>query len=148
MGEVPGPCAEATPSDRVARVDEDAVAARERRHLLVFGAASPWIYPLPAAGNVVIGRSETADLRIAHGAVSRQHAKLVLDGDSIALVDLGSHNGTYVNRCKITGRHALQPGDVITIHATTLVFHATAPVATSATVLELDALRHQIENEL
>src|SRR5262249_32092775 len=28
------------------------------------------------------------------------------------------------------------------------VFHATAPVAPSAVVLELDALRHQIENEL
>src|SRR5262249_34885891 len=60
---------------------------------------------------------------------------------------LGSHNGTYVNRYKITGRHALLPGDVITIHATTLVFHATAPIVPAA-VLELDALRHQIENEL
>src|ERR1044071_620057 len=148
MGEVPGSCAETTPSDRVVRVDEDAVAAAERRHLLVFGGSSSWIYPLPAHGDVVIGRSEAADLRIAHGAVSRQHAKLVLDGDAVALIDLGSHNGTYVNRCKITGRHALLPGDVITIHATTLVFHATAPVAPSATVLELDALRHQIENEL
>ena len=135
MGEVSGPCAEATPSDRVAQ--EDQGAAEERRHLLVFGGTSSWIYPLPAHGDVVIGRSETADLRIAHGAVSRQHAKLVLDGDAVALVDLGSHNGTYVNRCKITGRHALQPGDVITIHATTLMFHATAPVALSATVLEL-----------
>ena len=147
MGEVPGSYADATPSDQLARVDEEA-ATGERRHLLVFGGASPWIYPLPARGDVVIGRSETADLRIAHGAVSRQHAKLMLEGDAVALVDLGSHNGTYVNRCKITGRHALQPGDVITIHATTLVFHATAPAAPSATVLELDALRHQIESEL
>src|SRR3954468_11693193 len=148
MGEVPGSCAEATPSDRVVRVDEEGGPTRQRRHLLVFGGASPWIYPLPAHGDVVIGRSEAADLRIAHGAVSRQHAKLVLDGDAVALVDLGSHNGTYVNRCKITGRYTLQPGDVITIHATTLVFHATAPAAPSAAVLEIDALRHQIENEL
>jgi two-component system response regulator AtoC len=124
------------------------VDAGERRHLLVFGGASPWIYPLPAHGEVVVGRSEAADVRIAHGAVSRQHAKLVLDGDVVALIDLGSHNGTYVNRCKITGQYALQPGDVIAIHATTLVFHATAPSAPSATVLALDALRHQIENEL
>src|SRR3954468_5883129 len=148
MGEVPGSCAEATPSDRVARVEDEEVATGQRRHLLVFGGASPWIYPLPAHGDVVIGRSEAADLRIAHGAVSRQHAKLVLDGDAVALVDLGSHNGTYVNRCKSTGRYTLKRGDVITIHSTPLVFHATAPTAPSAAVLEIDALRHQIENEL
>ncbi len=148
MGEVPGSCAEATPSDQVTRVEEEVVVTGQRRHLLVFGGASPWIYPLPTHGDVVIGRSESAGLRIAHGAVSRQHAKLVLDGDAVTLVDLGSHNGTYVNRCRITGRHALQPGDVITIHATTLVLHTTAPIAPSATVLELDALRQQIENEL
>jgi DNA-binding NtrC family response regulator len=132
----------------VVRAEEEGVATAQPRHLLVFGGTSPWIYPLPAHGDVVIGRSETADLRIAHGAVSRHHAKLTLDGDAVALVDLGSHNGTYVNQCKITGRHALQPGDVITIHVTTLVLHTTAPVAPSATVLELDALRQQIENEL
>src|SRR4051812_45577532 len=148
MGEVPGSCAEATPSDRVVRVDEEGGPTRQRRHLLVFGGASPWIYPLPAHGEVVIGRSEAADLRIAHGAVSRQHAKLMLDGDAVALVDLGSHNGTYVNQCRITGHLALQAGDVITIHATTLVLHATAPVAPSAAMLELDALRQQIGNEL
>jgi DNA-binding NtrC family response regulator len=145
MGEVPGSYADATPSERVAQVDEE-VAAGERRHLLVFGGSSSWIYPLPAHGDVLIGRSEAADLRIDHGAVSRQHAKLMLDGDSISLIDLGSHNGTYVNHSRITGRRTLYPGDVITIQATTLVFHAAA--SASATVLELDALRRQIENEL
>jgi two-component system, NtrC family, response regulator AtoC len=123
-------------------------AMGERRHLLVFGGSSSWMYPLPARGDVVIGRSETADLRIAHGAVSRRHAKLVLDGDAAWLIDLGSHNGTYVNHCKITGRCALQPGDMITIHATTLVLHASPPVVSAAMLLELDALRRQIENEI
>jgi len=71
-------------------------------------------------------RSETADLRIDHGAVSRQHARLALEGEAVSISDLGSHNGTYVNKVRLIGRRTLQPNDVITIHGTTLVFHATS----------------------
>src|SRR5215831_14180859 len=72
-----------TPSEQVVRCDGE--AAGERRHLLVFRGTSSWIYPLPACGDVVIGRSEAADLRIDHGAVSRRHARLVLDGDAVSV---------------------------------------------------------------
>jgi two-component system, NtrC family, response regulator AtoC len=136
-----------TPSEQVARGD-DGEEMGERRHLLVFSGTSSWMYPLPVCGDVVIGRSEGADLRIDHGAVSRRHARLVLDGDAVSLLDLGSHNGTYVNHCRITGRRELRPNDVITIHGTTLVFHATTSVAPCAAVLELAALRKRIIHEL
>jgi len=134
-----------TPSDHAGRDDGE---MGELRHLLVFSGSSSWMYPLPACGDVVIGRSETADLRIDHGAVSRRHARLVLDGDAVSVFDLGSHNGTYVNHSKITGRRELRPNDVITIHGTTLVFHATPAAAPCAAVLELAALRKRIGHEL
>ena len=136
-----------TPSEQVARVEDDE-AVGERRHLLVFSGPASWIFPLPARGDVVIGRSEAVDLRIEHGAVSRRHARIIIDGDAVSVVDLGSHNGTYVNHHRITGRRALAPNDMITIHGTTLVFHATPSAALSAAVLELDVLRQRIENEL
>ncbi|HMG57032.1 MAG TPA: sigma 54-interacting transcriptional regulator, partial [Kofleriaceae bacterium] len=142
-----GACVGVTPSDQATHGGEDHVPA-ERRHLLVFSGSSSWMYPLPARGDVVIGRSETADLRIDHGAVSRRHARVVLDDDAVSVLDLGSHNGTYVNHSKITGRRTLQPNDVITIHGVTLVFHATPPVAPPAIVVELDALHQRIEDEL
>jgi transcriptional regulator with GAF, ATPase, and Fis domain len=123
-----------TPSDQATRAHDDDPAWGTRRHLLVFGGSSSWLYPLPTTGEVVIGRSEAANLRIDDASVSRQHARLVLEGDSVTLVDLGSHNGTFVNKVRVAGRRVLQPNDVITIHKTTLVLYAAvvgaSPVAT------------------
>jgi len=130
-----------TPSDQPMRIHEDDPAWASRRHLLVFGGASSWLFPLPATGDVVIGRSESANLRIDDASVSRQHARLVLDGDSVTLVDLGSHNGTFVNKLRVTGRRVLQSNDVITIHTTMLIFHAAgAPVNTAATPPHIAAM--------
>lgn len=42
---------------------------------------------------LIIGRK--GDVRILHGTVSRQHARLQIQGDGYYLVDLGSSNGTY-----------------------------------------------------
>ena len=53
-----------TPSDPPTRSHDDDPAWGTRRHLLVFGGASSWLYPLPSAGDVVIGRSDAAGLRI------------------------------------------------------------------------------------
>jgi two-component system, NtrC family, response regulator AtoC len=132
----------ATPSDHARAPEEDAGA---RRHLLVFHESAPWIYPLPASGEVIIGRSETASVRIDDALVSRHHARLALEGDQITISDLGSQKGTYVNDIKLEGARALQPNDVITVHKTTLVLHSTAP-STSATALDLVALRQRIED--
>jgi pSer/pThr/pTyr-binding forkhead associated (FHA) protein len=45
----------------------------------------------------VVGRREDCDLRIPLGEISRKHCRLVRDGDSLRLEDLGSSNGTYLN---------------------------------------------------
>ena len=45
----------------------------------------------------VIGRREDCDLRIPLGEVSRKHCRLVRDGESLRLEDLGSSNGTFHN---------------------------------------------------
>src|SRR6185503_16037012 len=117
----------ATPSERSASIAENEVAPSvERRHLLVFSGGTSWMYRLPLSGSVVIGRSETADLRIDERSISRQHARIVLDGEAATITDLGSHNGTYVNKVRITGSQLLQPNDVIRIHKAILVFHATS----------------------
>jgi len=120
----------------------------ERRHLLVFSGSSSWMYQLPASGRVVIGRSETADLRIDDASVSRQHTALAINGDVVMIEDLGSQNGTFVNDTKVAAPHPLQANDVITIHKTTLILHATAPSMSAAVVLELPAFRQRLEDEI
>jgi DNA-binding NtrC family response regulator/pSer/pThr/pTyr-binding forkhead associated (FHA) protein len=139
----------ATPSDHTTRgVDDDGTSGAERRHLLVFSGSSSWMYQLPSSGDVIIGRSEAADLRIDDASVSRQHARLALDGGAITISDLDSQQGTYVNDIKLTGARALQPNDVIAIHKTTLIFHTTAAAAPPAVVLEMPALRQRVDDEI
>jgi len=148
MGETSESCG-VTPSEETARsVDDVTVAGVDRRHLLVFGEATSSMYPLPDAGELVIGRSETADIRIDDALVSRHHARLALDHGLITITDLGSQKGTYVNGVQITGALALRPDDRIQLHKTTLIFHATAPRITTAVALEMAALRQRLEHEV
>ena len=62
----------------------------------------------------VIGRREDCDLRIPLGEVSRKHCRLVRDGDSLRLEDLGSSNGTYHNAQRVQ-EAILSPGDSVQV---------------------------------
>ena len=55
----------------------------------------------PQEGRTVIGRSPECDVFLDDVTVSRRHAELVGDGESFTIRDLGSLNGTYVNRRRI-----------------------------------------------
>jgi diguanylate cyclase (GGDEF)-like protein len=59
-----------------------------------------------------IGRSSTVPISLPEVlSVSRQHARLVHQGHTVILEDLGSTNGTYVNGHLIEGPRALKSGD-------------------------------------
>lgn len=62
----------------------------------------------------VIGRREDCDLRIAVGAVSRKHCRLLISTETVEVEDLGSSNGTFVNGNKVQ-RATLAAGDTIQI---------------------------------
>src|SRR5215218_9406198 len=63
----------------------------------------------------VIGRREDCDLRIPLGEVSRKHCRMVRDGDTLRLEDLGSSNGTYLNGTRVEREATLNPGDSIQV---------------------------------
>ena len=48
-----------------------------RLDLIVTGESLFVSQPLPASGELVIGRAEDADVRVDHPSVSRQHAKTI-----------------------------------------------------------------------
>jgi len=61
---------------------------------------------------LTIGRQPTSGLILTDPGISRQHARIVWQDQTHVLEDLGSANGTYVERERITHR-ALRDGDVI-----------------------------------
>ncbi len=76
-------------------------------------------FPLDKVRELTIGRDPSADIRYdpsRDDLVGRQHAKLVRDPQDrykFTVVDLGSRNGTFVNKQRISGSTALVPGDVV-----------------------------------
>lgn len=72
------------------------------------------VRPMPAR-TVRIGRAADNDLVVDDLVVSRRHAELrALPDGGHEIVDLGSHNGTYLNGLPVT-RAPLDPGDIVGI---------------------------------
>ena len=67
-----------------------------------------------AGGQMRIGRSPDAEVFLDDVTVSRNHALLVRRRDGLYIDDLGSLNGTYVNRRRIES-HKLTDGDELQI---------------------------------
>jgi hypothetical protein len=55
----------------------------------------------PADGRTLVGRSPECDIFLDDVTVSRRHAEIERAGDTFTIRDLGSLNGTYVNRRRI-----------------------------------------------
>jgi predicted component of type VI protein secretion system len=71
-------------------------------------------------GELVIGRADTCQLSLDDTYVSQMHARIFPKGDGIMLEDLGSTNGTYLNRRRVTEPMELQRGDRVKIGKTVL----------------------------
>lgn len=75
----------------------------------------------PGPGRTVIGRSPECDIFLDDVTVSRRHAELSRDADTITIRDLGSLNGTFVNRRRIESA-TLQDDDEVQIGKYRLTF--------------------------
>ncbi|MHC4870380.1 MAG: FHA domain-containing protein [Planctomycetota bacterium] len=62
----------------------------------------------------IIGRQENCEIRIDNLGISRNHARIIKEGGSYLIEDLGSSNGTFLNGEKTT-KCALSDEDVINI---------------------------------
>jgi pSer/pThr/pTyr-binding forkhead associated (FHA) protein len=67
-----------------------------------------------------IGRAEACHVRLDDRYSSQFHARLYPKDGVWFLEDLGSTNGTYLNRQRVQGTHELHTGDQIRIGRTTL----------------------------
>lgn len=91
-----------------------------RRLTIANGPEAGRVVELPAApARLVLGRSETADVVLADGDASREHAEVVLDAEGILVRDLDSKNGIFVAGQRIRERR-LVDRDELRIGATLL----------------------------
>ena len=69
--------------------------------------------------DALIGRSTECNLRLASGQISRKHCRLLINDERVAIEDLGSANGTYLNEQKLESNSitTLSTGDLLSIGA-------------------------------
>ena len=123
--DVPNALHRATPQELRERLE----AERRERPFLLYrdGDDVQRIVDLDgAAEHLTIGRSTTNDLALSWDAeVSRVHASLERVGEEWTFVDDGrSHNGSFIDGERVSGRRRLRDGDVIALGRTMLVFRS------------------------
>ena len=73
------------------------------------------------AGGLLFGRAAGSAGRLGDDpALSRWHARIDLAGEGLAVEDLASTNGTFLNGQRVSGRLPVRPGDVVTLGASQL----------------------------
>jgi FHA domain-containing protein len=88
--------------------------------ILVQGGQPIRTWPLGSA-EISIGRAEQSDIPLSDPGVSRNHARVVREGDDFIVEDLRSTNGTEVNGQPIR-RRRLANGDMLKLASSTLQF--------------------------
>ena len=103
------------------------------------GAGILWVKRGPNAGSkyaldkdtVLAGRHPDSDIFLDDITVSRRHAEFTRRADGAVLVkDVGSLNGTYLNRDRIDEEATLENGDEVQIGKFKLVFLSSSADAT------------------
>lgn len=64
-------------------------------------------------GQLVIGRASVSELRLQHPSISRRHAMVTRVAEQFYVKDLGSQNGSFVNKQRIATEIEIFPGDTI-----------------------------------
>jgi hypothetical protein len=91
------------------------------------GTPQAWEIPLKPGSNR-LGRSEQNDFQINHPSVSGSHCEITVSSAGVLLKDLGSTNGTFVNRAPVR-EVLLQSGQELQLGGVNMVFEASAAPA-------------------
>lgn len=84
----------------------------------------------------VAGRQ--GDVRVRHPSVSKKHARFSLENGRLFVEDLGSTNGVWINRERISARRPLAEGD--TLHLGAVEFSVRIPAAAPSEVTNVAGL--------
>ncbi|HEX8134185.1 MAG TPA: FHA domain-containing protein [Actinomycetes bacterium] len=86
-------------------------ARRLPRELVVSDEGGRRTFPLKES--LTVGRAATCDVVVSDTYVSNVHARIFQRDGGWWLEDLGSTNGTYMNRTRVSSPTAIGPGDEV-----------------------------------
>ncbi|MFC9918356.1 FHA domain-containing protein [Agromyces binzhouensis] len=96
------------------------------RRLVVAGDRGGEVIVIPPRVSLV-GRDETADIRLPYQGVSRRHLVIDATGPAVVVVDQQSRNGTWVNGRRLEGPSVLRSGDRVTVGTVQLQYEVGEP---------------------
>jgi two-component system, cell cycle response regulator len=94
--------------------------SRDQAYLIVLaGSAMGEMFKI-VLPQTIIGRGQTAHVRMMDDGISREHCEIQVEGDSMILHDLGSTNGTFCRGLRVD-RQVLEDGDKILVGSSTVL---------------------------
>lgn len=81
--------------------------------LVIGGELNGTLYDLEDKREYNLGRGINNEISLDFDGISRKHCKIIVQDDTVTLVDGGSKNGTFLNNNKIETKVTLKKGDVI-----------------------------------
>ncbi len=91
-----------------------------RQLLVTAGALAGTRVSLEDSRPILIGRADDSTLVLDDDYASTRHARISLQGEEWYVEDLGSTNGTYLDRAKVTAPIRVPPGTPIRIGKTVI----------------------------
>ena len=79
-----------------------------------------------AEGSNVIGREPPAAIVMPHPSISREHARIEVDGARATIEDLGSKNGTWRGELRLSAKTCLADGDELRLGAVRVTYRGPA----------------------
>lgn len=95
----------------------DRPRAQPRELVVHVSGGRPQVLPLDD-GDITFGRTASATVVLDDPYVSDRHARVHHDGRGWVVSDLGSTNGTFLNRVKVTAPTPIAPGDQLGVGRT------------------------------
>ncbi len=88
---------------------------------------------LLSEGSNLVGRDRDCGVRIDSATLSRHHARIVVTNREATIEDLGSKNGTQVNKLRITQLVKLKDADQIQLGSVTVTYRTAEPLPSTLT---------------
>lgn len=112
-------------STRRQRTAAGAPAGRKARkaagpHLLVLEPAAQRGRTFPLGQELTVGRAAGCQVTLDDTYVSQLHARVFARDGQYLVEDLGSTNGTYLNRARVTGAMVMKRGDRLQVGNTVM----------------------------